>query len=148
MAQQPYNSNRGYREPSPREDRSNYDLSTHKGNIQNWINSGISKDTVTFADGFGKFIANNGLTTSQIRTAFGEMRRIQINGYEGLKTDFILLKPKLAYAVKRHNKPGLTKFFDFFSIGYEVVDSEIQFKNFMQLMEAVLAYHKYYDGKE
>lgn len=148
MAQQYYSQNRGDQGASQRNERPDYNLNTQKTDIQKWITHGIDKDTVVFADKFGKYIADNGLTTSQIRAAFGEMRRIQMNGYESLKTDFILLKPKLAYAVKRHKKEGLTKYFDFFSIGYEVVDSETHFNNFMQLMEAVLAYHKFHGGKE
>ena len=122
--------------------------------IENWVLNGITKETVEFANAFGEFVAKNDLTTSQIRTSFGEMRRIQMNSFSKQKTDFLLLKPKLAYAVKRHNKQGLTKFYEFFSIAYDVVDTvdlvsgEKHFENLMNLMEAVLAYHKYYGGRE
>jgi len=130
------------------------DYSLDKKKIEQWILKGIDKETVEFANGFGEFIANNGLTTSQIRTTFGEMRRIQLNDYVKEKTAFILLKPKLAYAVKRHGKTGLEKFYELFSIAYDFVDTEndnagsIHFKNLMNLMEAVLAYHKFHGGKE
>lgn len=131
-----------------------FDLNQWSEKIKRWITVEIDKDTIVFADQFGEFIAQNGLTTSQIRTVFGEMRRIQMNGYTNQKTDFLLLKAKLAYAVRRHNKPGLTKFFGLFSIAYNDVDTKddiigkTNFKNMMDLMEAVLAYHKYHGGKE
>ena len=98
---------------------------------------------------------SDSLTTSQIRIVFGEMRRIQMNGFsKDSQTDFLLLKPKLAYAVKRHDKRGLTAFYKLFVEAYEAVDTindengKKHFENLMNLMEAVLAYHKYHGGKE
>jgi len=94
------------------------------------------------------------LTTSQIRNVFGELRRIQLNGYVKEKTTFLLIKPKLAYAVKRHKKKGLDMFYKLFCDAYDAIDfsddnkGEIHFKNLMNLMEAVLAYHKYHGGRE
>lgn len=126
-----------------------------KNQVRQWVRTGINKDTVTFANTFGQNIARS-MTNSQIRNVFGEMRRIQMNGFVGKeKTAFILLKPKLAYAVKRFKgNQGLKDFFDLFSVGYEIVDTtndengKKHFENLMHLMEAVLAYHKYHDGKE
>jgi CRISPR-associated protein Csm2 len=96
------------------------------------------------------------LTTSQIRIAFGELRRIQMNEFS--KPDsissFLMLKPKLAYAVKRHDKAGLKIFYELFTMAYDAVDTTDtsnranHFKNMIQLIEAVLAYHKYHGGKE
>jgi len=143
-----------YREFAGKGTYQSRDFSLDKKKIEKWIRHGIDKETVEFANGFGEFIADNGLTTSQIRTTFGEMRRIQLNDYVKEKTAFILLKPKLAYAVKRHGKTGLEKFYDLFTIAYDYVDTEndnagpIHFKNLMNLMEAVLAYHKFHGGKE
>jgi len=124
-----------------------------KQSIKKWITESIDKSTIEFANDFGRKIAPT-LTTSQIRVAFGEMRRIQMNGFKNQKTDFLLLKPKLAYAVKRHNKQGLTDFFDLFATASDNVNmtddilGEKHFKNLMDLMEAVLAYHKYHGGRE
>lgn len=97
---------------------------------------------------------SDSLTTSQIRIAFGEMRKIQMNTYLEYKTDFLLLKPKLAYAVKRHDKKGLTEFYKLFEMAYDSVNTKNDqegskhFENFMQIMEAILAYHKFHGGKE
>ena len=126
-----------------------------KNQVRQWVRNGISKDTVTFANTFGQNIAQS-MTNSQIRNVFGEMRRIQMNGFLGKeKTAFILLKPKLAYTVKRFKEPyGLKEFFTLFSEGYDAVDTTNEdngkkhFENFMHLMEAILAYHKYHGGKE
>lgn len=133
--------------------------------LRSWFSIGITPQTVEFADEFGNFLANgvgkfqSGMTTSQIRNIFGELRRIQMNGYKDKeKTSFMLLKPKLAYVVKRNNAKNthpLYKFFELFSVGFDVItkaeneqDGERKFENLMQLMEAVLAYHKFHGGKE
>ncbi|TAD85879.1 MAG: type III-A CRISPR-associated protein Csm2 [Bacteroidetes bacterium] len=100
------------------------------------------------------FSRNKGdsLTTSQIRIAFGEMRKIQMNGFE--LSNFLMLKPKLAYAVKRHDKKGLNEFYKIFVWAYDSVNTNdttvvgAQFDNFMKIMEALLAYHKFHGGKE
>lgn len=129
-----------------------FDFTGYK--ISDWIQNEIDINTVHFADKFGKHIKDGGLTTSQIRNVFGEMRRIQMNGYISQKTSFLLLKPKLAYAVKRNENAGLKDFYNFFEIAYNSVDTKNDtngpkhYKNMIELTEAVLAYHKYYGGKE
>jgi CRISPR-associated protein Csm2 len=130
-----------------------FDLKAKKTTIEAWIKNGIDKSTIDFSNQFARFIAND-LTTSQIRTVFGEMRRIQMNNYIKEKTSFLLLKPKLAYAVKRHKSKGLSKFYDLFSIAYDAVNTsddkegEPHFANMMNLLESILAYHKFHGGKE
>lgn len=133
-----------------------------KQKIENWIKNGIDDETVNKANEWGKLLVepNNrrfdqdALTTSQIRNIFGELRRIQLNGYVSEKTSFILIKPKLAYVVKRHKKKGVDLFYQLFCNAYDSIDfkddsnGEIQFRNLMNLMEAVLAYHKFHGGKE
>ncbi|HQH18486.1 MAG TPA: type III-A CRISPR-associated protein Csm2 [Bacteroidales bacterium] len=130
--------------------------------IQKWVKSGIEKDTVDKAFQWGKELVEpnkkpfdqDALTTSQIRNVFGELRRIQLNGYKKEKTAFLLVKPKLAYAAKRHKKKGVDMFYKLFCDAYDAMDfkdddkGEIHFENLMNLMEAVLAYHKYHGGKE
>lgn len=105
----------------------------------------------------GRLVSSNksdSLTTSQIRIAFGEMRKIQMNSYKNEKTNFLMLKPKLAYAVKRHDKKGLNEFYKIFGWVYDSVNTkneeegEANFENFIQIMEAILAYHKFHGGKE
>lgn len=129
--------------------------------IQKWIKDGIDDDTVKKAFELGKLLVepsgkkdHNSLTTSQIRNVFGELRRIQLNGFKKEKTSFLLVKPKLAYAVKRHGKKGIQEFNMIFIAAYDAMDlkndelAEKQFKNLMDIMEAILAYHKFHGGKE
>ncbi|HAJ98959.1 MAG TPA: type III-A CRISPR-associated protein Csm2 [Bacteroidales bacterium] len=122
--------------------------------FKKWIKSQIDNKTVEFADKFGMQIKIGGLTTSQIRNFFGEMRRIQMKGFENQKPSFFLLKPKLAYAVKRHDNKGMRNFYELFDEVYRLIDvenvveGEKNYKNMMEIMEAVLAYHKFHGGRE
>jgi len=149
------NSNRGgydNRNRFPQKQSNRFDFSEYK--IKEWIQKEIDIDTVSFADKFGKSIQEGRMTTSQIRNIFGEMRRIQMNGYVSQKTSFLLLKPKLAYAVKRNEINGLRDFYEYFKIAYSSVDTKNdtdgtkQFKNMIELTETILSYHKFYGGKE
>jgi CRISPR-associated protein Csm2 len=136
--------------------------------LNDWIskdlmqNSGKYKNAIEFAEQFGKEIVSQGLTTSQIRNFFGEVRRIQMKGIENEKTAFLLLKPKLAYAAKRAERTGAVMFKDIVLKAHDVVmeahdvvmeakdnngEFKARFKNFVDFLEAILAYHKVYGGK-
>lgn len=118
------------------------------------ITEKITNATVDFAKRFGTYLGNddydstrnrplhNKLTTSQLRRFFGEVKRQQMVGYN--ETDFVLLKPKLAYAVGRA-KDKNAKIRDFYfvmSAAIDLVKNEKQFKNFIKAFEAIVAYHK------
>jgi len=127
-------------------------FSAWKSNIKQWIEQAIDKDTISFAEGMGKILKDDGLTTSQIRNVFGEMRKIQMNGFEKEKSNFLLLKAKLAYATKRQQAKGMDKFYELFCEAYNSVDTTsekgtAQFDKLLQVMEAVLAYHKFHGGQ-
>lgn len=125
------------------------------------ITDKVTSETVNFAKEFGIYLANkndmnigidsNGkertyrcipLTTSQLRKFFGEVKRQQMKGYN--ETDFVLLKPKLAYAVGRA-KDGNAKINDFYAVISDAIDkvkTEDHFRNFIKIFEAIVAYHK------
>lgn len=123
-----------------------------------WVDGGITKEAVEFAELFGRDLARmrEALTTAQIRNVFGEVRRIQMNNQKALRKPelfnearILLLRPKLAYAAKRANKKGATELADVLSEGLKAVaagnsrDAIIKrFDNFANFFEAVLAYHK------
>lgn len=128
---------------------------------RDWIAKGLGekfkdKDAIDFADKFGQAIATQKFTTSQIRNFFGEVRRIEMRGIEKEKTAFLLLQPKLSYAVKRqgHNK-GANLFEEIILEAHKVVkeaqndtaEFTQRFKNFIDFLEAILAYHKVHGGK-
>ena len=122
-------------------------------------------ENVSFYERFGKYLGTTEkykknvqgkerefkvekLTTNQLRKFFGEVKRQQMNGYN--KTDFILLKPKLAYAVGRAK--GDSKIKDFYEVMSNAIDivakeqdeekAKLYFKNFIKIFEAIVAYHK------
>jgi len=112
-----------------------------------WITKGIDRSCIDYADRFGKYLKNNDLTTSQIRNVFGELKRIQMKGFQKEESAFLLLKPKMAYAVKRHGKMGLEALKQVFDKAYACVHSDKEFQNLVNFMEAILAFHKSYGGK-
>ncbi len=127
---------------------------------QNWILIGADERMVLFADKAGEYMAPKGdrdkqhLSKSQIRNVFGEIKRIQLKGYdtqEG-RSSFMLLKPKVAYAEGRNKTKGLSLFKRIFDDGWDIVTNNnatnIQYGNFCALLEAILAYHKAYGGKD
>lgn len=116
----------------------------------------ITEKTVDFAKRFGTFLGvddkeldRNGrqrtvaakLTTNQLRKFFGEVKRQQMQGFD--KTDFIMLKPKLAYAVGRSDRGSKIKDLYFvLSDAIDKVTDENGFQNFISIFEAIVAYHK------
>ena len=124
------------------------------------ITNGVTEAGVKFAEEFGTYLAKSGdmttngkvvqpLTTSQLRRFFGEVKRQQMNK-EFNKTEFILLKPKLAYAVGRAREKGQSKITDFNTVIADAIDKVTdgkQFKNFVNIFEAIVAYHKAAGGK-
>lgn len=115
--------------------------------VKVWVQEGVDKLAVEFAEKSGKFMQQNGLTTSQIRNFYGEIKRIQMSDFEKCKTSFCLLKPKIAYAVSRQSNDGIRFFQSFFNEAFSAIDSKKDFDNFCELMEAMLAYHKANNGK-
>lgn len=143
MAQQNYQQrgNRHNRDNRPSERNWVSDFNTE------WIKNGFNKDTVEYTDSFGKYLKNNDLTSSQIRNVYGELKRIQMKGFNKEKTSFYLLKPKMAYSVARNNNRGQKKLGDVFNKAFDVVETAEHYNNLMDFMESILAYHKSYGGK-
>lgn len=124
---------------------------------ENWIKVGADEKMVEFANKAGEYMAPKDnrdkqmLSKSQIRNVFGELKRIQLKGIDKQEgyTSFMLLKPKVAYAEGRNRTMGLTLFKLIFDKAWEKVGREQNsYNNFCALIEAVLAYHKAYGGKD
>lgn len=112
---------------------------------ENWITIGADKDLPTFAECMGKRMGERNLTSSKIRSIYGEMKRVQMGNFEKEKSSFYLLRPKVAYALGRDKKnAGLTLFKLVFDKAFPFVTDYSSYQNFCQFMEAILAYHKYY----
>jgi len=120
------------------------------------IQEKVTDVTVQFAEKFGNYLAEKEdqaepLTTSQLRKFFGEVKRQQMTGYDD--TEFVMLKPKLAYAVGRAKQNGrkgkYQKIEDFYSVMADAIDKveastdkPKAFKNFITPFDAIVAYHK------
>ena len=114
-----------------------------------WITNGATKEMIPFVEKLGRYMAEKGLTNSKIRSIYGEIKRIQMSEFDKEKTSFYLLKPKVAYAYGRDDKnQGLKQFKELFDICFSYVTDSKSYKNFCNLIEAVLAYHKAYGGKD
>lgn len=127
-----------------------------------WIQNGIDEEAISWANGFGKDLSTKDdkigpLTTSQLRKFFGELKRID-SDFSRKINDLPMLQPMLAYAVGRDkNERGFNKTkIEVFqkeitkglkSIRNDEVHQKSDFKNFVKLFEAIVAYHRYYGGK-
>lgn len=116
---------------------------------KDWIEKETDSDMVKYTEEAGRFMANNGLTNSKIRSIYGEIKRIQMGKYNEEKAAFILLRPKVAYAHGRDNdNKGLTLFKRIFDNAANHVRDQKSFNNFCNFFEAILAYHKAFGGKD
>jgi CRISPR-associated protein Csm2 len=94
----------------------------------------------------GKQLARD-LTTSQIRNIYGAVKKMQMKG-ELDSHKLLMLKPKLAYAAKRHGG-GVNTLKDVLTQAIDLVGNDSKnFNRFVDFFEAILAYHKAYGGKD
>ena len=117
-----------------------------------WITERITESAIKEAESFGIELKKGDFTTSQIRNFFGEVKRIQMKGLAGNESDFLLLKPKLAYSAKRAKVKGASDFKQVIDQAIDAVqcsqaEADKRFKNFCDFLEVILAYHKAADGK-
>lgn len=101
-----------------------------------------SKTLVEIAEGLGAYLAKNGLTTSQIRNVYAQLK-------EKPKDDEIerlvnMLRPLLAYAARRKKVKPLQRVLD---KALQKVTKE-NYSGFRDFFQAILAYHRYYGGGE
>ena len=126
---------------------------------ESWIVEGLDEEAIVFAENFAQEIVKGEMTKSQFRNFYGEVKRIQFAALESNHQSFLMLKPKLAYATKRSNKPGPKRFFEEMTKALDSVNAlakgdekrtekmHARFQNFCDLLEAILAYHKFHGGK-
>lgn len=116
--------------------------------LVSWIENGADEALPDYAEFMGKAMADNKLTSSKIRSVYGEIKRIQMGEFAKEKASFYLLRPKVAYAVGRDKENiGLQLFKLVFDKSAKCVKDEDTFLHFANFMEAVLAYHRAYVKK-
>lgn len=110
---------------------------------------------VNLSETLGRKFSDQGLTSSQIRNVFGQVRQIEamwrIDDQSQLaQTRLHLLKPRLSYQAAKENKAGvqslaisLTEAIDavFASAPPDTVLND-RFRRFTDFFEALLAYHR------
>lgn len=98
----------------------------------------------------GKDFAKN-IKTNQVRNIYSSIIALRVKAkletnFEKLKHDLILIKPKMAYAAGRQK--DVRPFYDFVSAAIAATKTMEDLKIFIAIMETIVAYHKYYGGKE
>lgn len=108
------------------------------------IKEKITHQTVDVAKEWGEYLAKDGghkaMTTSQLRRFYGEVKRQQANGYN--ESDFVLLQPKLAYAVGRDKGTKIRDFYKLMTGAMQYVTNSDEFNRFVKVFEAIVAFHK------
>lgn len=122
-------------------------------------------ETILFAEFFGHYTKETGLTTSQIRNFFGAVRKLQMKVAQAYaveeaqqvfpeETGMMMLVPRLSYAAARASKTGTNELNRILTIAINSVmetsvDSEKikRFDNFTNFVEAIIAYHKTAGGE-
>ncbi len=122
-----------------------------------------ARELVKAAEEWGKYLAEQKLTTSQIRTIFGLVRLIELSWPSDVndperarkaERDLILLKPKLAYqaqrdAEKNRQTQPVRQLEELLSPAIDLVQgNRDNFQRFVDFFEAILAYHKAAGGGE
>jgi CRISPR type III-A-associated protein Csm2 len=100
----------------------------------------------------GSFMKVKSMSASQIRKFFNEIKRIQAD-FENSKNDIILLDPKIAYAVgrakkdaKKDEKVAIEDFYKAISPMIRQINyDKTKFKHFVNICEAIIAYHKEFE---
>lgn len=138
---------------------------------------GLPQEAIDWAKNFGEELSRDNdrnykkLSTTQLRRFFGHLKGIQARvitnkleavtadgvpedrGLGSLRSEVLLLRPMLAYANGRDKKRGRNETkIDLFAQHIDwaikaVGNSERNFKNFMNLVEAIVAYHKASGGE-
>ena len=111
---------------------------------------GAAELLVTWADRIGGALAEQRLTTSQIRSIFSEVRRIEADwGQDSGRAsrNLILLKPKMAYRARRERGDAVRDLVSVLEPSIDQVNGkEENFQRFVEFFEAILAYHKAHGG--
>lgn len=115
-----------------------------------WISSGIDADGVDFCQRAAKYLTDSQMSASYIRNIFGELKRIETKGFDKSRTDFYMLRPKVAYSTARaaNRNMDMSLFREIFDKIVPLVHDSLTFKNMVNMIEAIIAFHKAEGGKD
>jgi CRISPR type III-A-associated protein Csm2 len=148
----------GYQNRDNRNDNRNQDSisfdAAAKAHIQSIIEKGFTETSMKFIEEVGAGI--NGVSSSQIRIAYGEVTRLKMKKDLNVN-EVLMLKPKLAYAAGRatQNKNQYIVLKDIISYAVDLtvkdsldsIEKSKRFQHLASMFEAILAYHKANNGK-
>lgn len=110
-----------------------------------WITESIDAECVTFCEEVASNLKE--VSSSYIRNIFGELKRIETKGFEYCRTDFFLLRPKVAYSTARSDKKEAALFKEVYNKMADYVNGNSSFANLVRMTEAIIAYHRTYTNK-
>lgn len=142
-----------------------------------WLTTAVDDPFLEFIEGFGFYLVDkrssddnrpgkNAMATSQLRNIFSEAKQIESqikmiqysNDKETkwkntIKPRILLLRPKIAYAtaraVDRNRDSRMVAFGEVVDKALRVASGKMEYyKNFIQMFEAIIAYHKKYGGRD
>lgn len=116
--------------------------------LRGFVNDEQSADEmVQFAENLGRHLQEKKVTSSQIRNAYGGVKKMEMSGWgPTTRRHLLLIKPRLAYAAGRHRN-GLTELKQVMDTVIDAVVGPLEFQRFCQFFEAILAYHRAFGGK-
>jgi CRISPR-associated protein Csm2 len=123
--------------------------------VQRAIREG-GRALVELAERVGRSVKKEGLTTNQIRNIYGFVKQIEMrmkaaqrqNTAGNWEHELVMLKPKMAYAAARASGRGAEILARVLSHAIDEVGSDARkFARFVDLFEAILAYHKEAGGR-
>ncbi|GAA5263513.1 type III-A CRISPR-associated protein Csm2 [Methanocalculus sp. MC3] len=144
--------------------RDDYSQPAFMEGIKNVVNlSDLKVDDIAKENGIAELAAREfkkaqkELKTTQLRKFFSQAKSIEANlkekGWDAVSAEFAMLRPILAYAKGRKAIPDSFYTFMTLCMGKVVAqdgNEELTRKNytrFMQILESVVAYQKYYEDK-
>lgn len=128
------------------------------------IMNGDVETLIRVADHVGKLLTEQRLTTNQIRNVYGTVRQIQMRWTDDPEKarqayrEAMLLRPKMAYFAEREKRAkgggsqGMETLQEVLEPALKLVASKGQpdrarFQRFVELFEAIVAYHKKHGGR-
>jgi len=104
-------------------------------------------EMVRASETFGRHLKNNKVTTTQLRNAYGTMKKLEMVGWNAeTRTKVMLIKPRLAYAAGRHGH-GMNDLNKVIGWAIDAIRNGADFQRFCNFFEAIVAYFKAAGGK-
>ncbi|MDF5729193.1 MAG: type III-A CRISPR-associated protein Csm2 [Rhizonema sp. PD38] len=129
-------------------------------NLAPGLNEYKIRELVEDTEKLGKKLVEEGLKTNQIRKFLDAVNRLKAilnkdesKSFSTIESDLVFLRPQLAYAAARQQKNNrdmgpVEPLKQVLEAAIKKVNNTDDFDRFVQLIEAVIAYHKAAGGKD